>query len=104
MPHEALETELNTRPNDGRTDRNGNFIVGSYNKMHKSDAQKIGGVYQLRHDSRQLTQVLDYRIRVSNSCAFTPEGTAMFFTDSPTRQIFVFDYDIHRGLVWYNYA
>lgn len=45
-----------------------------------------------------MTEVLDYKIRVSNACAFTPEGTTMFFTDSPTRRIFVFDYDAHSGL------
>ena len=49
-----------------------------------------------------MTEVLDYKIRVSNACAFTPEGTTMFFTDSPTRRIFVFDYDAHSGLVGCN--
>jgi sugar lactone lactonase YvrE len=34
---------MNTRPNDGRVDRHGNFIIGSYNKSHRLDAHAIGG-------------------------------------------------------------
>ena len=30
-----FEPGLNTRPNDGRVDRSGNFIIGSYNNDHR---------------------------------------------------------------------
>ena len=38
-----FEAGMNTRPNDGRVDRHGNFIIGSYNKSHRLDAHAIGG-------------------------------------------------------------
>eukprot|EP00227_Mantoniella_beaufortii_P010203 CAMPEP_0197590938 /NCGR_PEP_ID=MMETSP1326-20131121/12306_1 /TAXON_ID=1155430 /ORGANISM="Genus nov. species nov., Strain RCC2288" /LENGTH=660 /DNA_ID=CAMNT_0043156253 /DNA_START=110 /DNA_END=2089 /DNA_ORIENTATION=+ len=93
----AFEPGLNTRPNDGRVDRHGNFIIGSYNKSHRMDAHAIGGVYQLAAGSRRLTEVLDYKIRCSNATAFTPDGRTMFFCDSPTRRVYVFDYDPRHG-------
>jgi sugar lactone lactonase YvrE len=38
-----FETGRNTRPNDGRTDKDGNFVIGSYNNNHRGDAKEIGG-------------------------------------------------------------
>ena len=57
----------------------------------------IGGVYMLPAGSRTLTEVLEYKIRCSNATAFTPDGRTMFFCDSPTRRVFVFDYDPRSG-------
>jgi len=53
----------------------------------------VGGVYQLPAGSRQLREVLDYKVRVSNATCFTPDGRIMFFCDSPTRRVYAFDYD-----------
>jgi sugar lactone lactonase YvrE len=50
-------------------------------------------VYQLPAGSRQLREVLDYKVRVSNATCFTPDGRIMFFCDSPTRRVYAFDYD-----------
>jgi sugar lactone lactonase YvrE len=87
----AFEPGLNTRPNDARTDRRGNLIVGSYNGNHRGDGGAIGGVYRLAAESpRALTEVLDYKIRVSNATCFTPDGKIMFFCDSPTRAVYAF--------------
>ena len=38
-----FEKGRNTRPNDGRVDKNGNFVIGSYNKNHRGNAKEIGG-------------------------------------------------------------
>lgn len=92
-----FEPGLDTRPNDGRVDRHGNLIIGSYNNSHKVNAQAIGGVYQLPAGERQLREVLDYKIRVSNATCFTPDGRIMFFCDSPTRRVYAFDYDPRSG-------
>ena len=92
-----FEPGLNTRPNDGRVDRCGNLIIGSYNNAHRVDAETIGGVYRLSAGSNRLDEVLGYKIRVSNGTCFTPDGSVMFFTDSPTRRIYAFDYDPVRG-------
>jgi len=92
-----FEPGLNTRPNDGRTDREGNFIIGSYNNAHRVDAQPIGGLWRLPVNGGALEEVLDYKFRCSNCICFTKSGTTMFFCDTPTRRIYQFDYDARTG-------
>jgi len=83
---------LDTRPNDGRVDRYGNFIVGSYNFQHKQDAEEIGSVYMLKGDST-LEAINAPKHRVSNCISFSPDGRLMYFADTPNRRIFQYDYD-----------
>ena len=93
-----FEPGLNTRPNDGRVDRLGNFIIGSYNNDHRVDASAIGGLWRLdANNNRQLDEVLDYKHRCSNCICFSPDGRKMYFTDTPRREVFEFDYDPNRG-------
>ena len=93
-----FEPGLNTRPNDGRVDRSGNFIIGSYNNDHRVDASAIGGLWRLdANNNRQLDEVLDYKHRCSNCICFSPDGRKMYFTDTPRREVFEFDYDPNRG-------
>eukprot|EP00466_Bigelowiella_natans_P005459 jgi/Bigna1/80758/fgenesh1_pg.74_\ len=89
---EATYEGLDTRPNDGRCDRNGNLIVGSYNFQHKFNAQEIGSLYRLDSEGG-LRKILNTKHRVSNCISFTPDGKGMYFCDTPTRRIFKFKYD-----------
>lgn len=57
-----FEPKLNTRPNDGRVDRRGNFVIGSYNNAHRQDGQEIGGLWRLTADGH-LREILDYKFR-----------------------------------------
>lgn len=93
-----FEPGLNTRPNDARVDRFGNLVVGSYNNDWRKDAEEIGSVWQMPAGTRELVNVLDYKIRCSNATCFTPDGRTMFFCDSPTRRIYCFDYEPRQGL------
>ena len=92
-----FEPGLNTRPNDGRVDRFGNFVIGSYNNAHRVDAAPIGGLWRLRAKGQELEEILDYKFRCSNCICFTKSGTTMFFCDTPTRKIYQFDYDPRVG-------
>jgi len=93
-----FEEGLNTRPNDGRVDKAGNFVVGSYNNNHRGDGQDIAGLYRLSAETKELTEILGYRFRCSNCICFSPDGATMFFCDTPTRRIFTFDYSPEGGL------
>ena len=102
------ERNQNTRPNDGRVDRAGNFVYGSYNSFHRGGSD-VGaanaGLYRLDASSGAVTEVLDYKFRVSNGICFTGDGASMFFCDTPTRKVFQFDYSptgalTHRRLVY----
>uniref|UniRef100_A0A7S0VDI7 SMP-30/Gluconolactonase/LRE-like region domain-containing protein n=1 Tax=Hemiselmis tepida TaxID=464990 RepID=A0A7S0VDI7_9CRYP len=88
----AYEEGLNTRPNDGKCDREGNFVIGSYNNNHRNDQKNIAGLWRLSKGDLSLTEILDYRFRCSNTIAFDAKGTTMYFCDTPTKKIYKFDY------------
>lgn len=99
-----------TRPNDGRVDRYGNFVVGMYNQYHRAGATEganNAGLYRLNARTLQWEMILDesYKFRVSNCICFSGDGTKMYFGDTPTRKVYVFDYSPdgplrNRRLVW----
>lgn len=91
------EPGLNTRPNDGKCDRAGNFVIGSYNNNHREDKQNIAGLWRLNAVDLSLEEVLDYRFRCSNTIAFSPDGAQVYFCDTPTREILRFAYSPDQG-------
>jgi len=77
-----------TRLNDGRVDRQGNFVVGGMNEVSgKADSSVI----RVSQDGTVCTLIED--VACANSICFSVDGKQMFFTDSPDRQIQVYDYD-----------
>lgn len=87
-----FEPDLNTRPNDGKCDREGNFVIGSYNNNHRTDELNIAGMWRLNAADKSLTEILDYRFRCSNTIAFDKAGSTIYFCDTPTKKIYRFDY------------
>lgn len=77
VPVDAAEPR--TRINDGRTDRSGNFVFGTFNEA--ADRRPIGSFYQfsLRHGLRRLALPT---VTIANSICFSPDGGTMYFTDS----------------------
>ncbi len=82
------------RLNDGRTDRQGRFWVGSM--FQTTDAGKSTGMLH-RVDANLSATTVRWDIGVSNGIAFSPEGTTMYFADSPTETVWQFDYDPGTG-------
>ena len=84
-----------TRTNDGRTDRAGNFVFGTFNEEQDGAA---GSFYQYsaRHGLRRLDLG---GVTIANSICFTRDGGTMYFCDSPLRQIMQCDYDAERARV-----
>ncbi len=80
-----------TRLNDGRCDRQGRLWVGS---MARKGGEPIGTLY--RCDARSPVAVLNH-IRVPNCTAFSPDGSTMYFTDTPTNRIRAFDVEPASG-------
>ena len=90
----TVEADLpTTRLNDGRCDRQGRFVVGGMDEA--PDCAGISNVYRLDPD-RTVTRVLD-GIGCANSICFSPDGRTMYFTDTPTGQIWAYAYDIETG-------
>eukprot|EP00238_Polyblepharides_amylifera_P010592 CAMPEP_0196579664 /NCGR_PEP_ID=MMETSP1081-20130531/24362_1 /TAXON_ID=36882 /ORGANISM="Pyramimonas amylifera, Strain CCMP720" /LENGTH=307 /DNA_ID=CAMNT_0041899313 /DNA_START=219 /DNA_END=1142 /DNA_ORIENTATION=+ len=89
----VLEVDLpSTRLNDGRCDRQGRFVVGGFNEKQAEDGgQPLSGIYRLAADG-SVVRLVEEGVRCSNSICFSLDGSRMYFADSPTRKIYMFDY------------
>ncbi|HMS78770.1 MAG TPA: SMP-30/gluconolactonase/LRE family protein [Burkholderiaceae bacterium] len=81
------------RLNDGRTDREGRFVVGSM-VLHRRDPD--GALHRLEHDGR-VTRLLD-GIALANSTCFSPDGRTMYFADSLSGLVRAWDYGLDGRL------
>ncbi len=93
------------RLNDGRCDPFGRFVVGSM--FADTTAGKTTGV--LYRVGLHGTARLRSGIGVTNGLAFDLERGLMYFADTPTDRVLVFDYDVESGeatneQVFFDYA
>ncbi|WP_412050769.1 SMP-30/gluconolactonase/LRE family protein [Hoeflea sp. Naph1] len=86
-----------TRFNDGKTDRQGRFWSGSMFEAPGKPAAKIGALYRLDTD-HSVHKVID-GVGCANGLAWSPDGDKMYFTDSHTHLVWVFDFDPESGEV-----
>jgi L-arabinonolactonase len=86
----ALEAQLpRTRINDGRTDREGNFVFGTFNEA-KDEPRGSFYQYSSRHGLRRLDVG---GVVIPNSICFSLDGRTMYFCDSADARIRQCDYD-----------
>jgi sugar lactone lactonase YvrE len=84
----------NNRFNDGKCGPDGRLWVGS---MDRDAEENAGALYRLDADLT-LTRCLT-GITVSNGLAWSPDGTTMYYIDSPTYRVLAFDYDRVNGQI-----
>ena len=75
--------------NDGKADRNGDIVIGT---KHTTCAKPTASLYHFQRGQKQGTE-LRKNITVCNGPAFSPCGTKMYFADTPTQIIDVYDYN-----------
>jgi sugar lactone lactonase YvrE len=80
------------RFNDAGVDPAGRVWVGS---MHVEEAEPLGELYRL--DGGGVLTTVVKGVTVSNGLGWSPDGTRMYYADSPERRIDVFDYDPAAG-------
>ena len=80
------------RFNDAAVDPAGRVWVGS---MDINESEPLGTLYRL-DSGRRLTPVAK-GATVSNGIGWSPDGTRMYYNDSPMRRIDMFDYDQATG-------
>jgi len=85
-----------TRVNDGRTDRKGNFVFGTFNE--DADKAPIGSFYQYssRHGLRRLALG---GVSIPNSICFSADGGTMYYCESLLARIMRCDYDADAAQV-----
>lgn len=77
------------RFNDGRVDRNGEFWAGAMMEDPALRKTKPTALYRLR-DGRRAEKVIE-PVSISNSLCWSPDGSIMYFADTPRRVIWAFD-------------
>lgn len=80
------------RFNDAGVDPAGRVWVGS---MHTDEAEPLGELYRLGPGGVLTTVVKG--VTVSNGLGWSPDGSRMYYADSPMRRIDMFDYDPATG-------
>jgi len=82
------------RMNDGACDRAGRFFAGT---KAEDDAPGAGALYRLDPDHVVTLIVAD--VTISNGIGWSPDEQLMYYVDSPTRRVDVFDYDPAGGAI-----
>lgn len=81
------------RMNDGGCDPLGGFVVGTMSYDEKADR---GAVYRVTSD-RQATRILLAPVSISNGVQWSADGERVYYIDTPTRRVDVFDFDLETG-------
>jgi sugar lactone lactonase YvrE len=79
------------RFNDGKVDPAGRFWAGTVDMTNPG----ISCLYRL--DPRGSLSVMETGLTISNGLGWSPDRTTMYFTDTPTRTIYAYDFDLPSG-------
>jgi len=88
------EPGVGIRLNDGRTDPAGRFIVGSMFEDTKA-AKRVGSLHEVSAD--RSTRVLRSEVGTANGLGFDTDRGRMYFADTPTERVVMWDYDDAAG-------
>ena len=83
------------RLNDGRMDRQGRFWFGTMSNEVQPDTIGEGRLYC--YDGIQGPIVHRHKLLIPNSLAWSADGRSMYFADSKTFQIDIYDFDSENG-------
>ena len=81
-----------TRMNDGEIDPQGRFWAGTMGWEAEPEA---GALYRLDPDGT-VSQMVD-GVTISNGLGWSPDGTIMYYVDTPTMRVDMFDFDPTSG-------
>jgi len=87
-----LWSDTSVRMNDGGCDPDGRFYCGS---MSYDDEPGRGRLYRL--DADGSTSVVLHGVSLSNGIEWSPDGTTVYYIDTPTQRIDAFDYSADKG-------
>jgi len=82
------------RLNDGKVDRAGRFLAGS---LFDGNVSSDGFLFRL--GCRNMVEKLEKGVAIANALAFSPDGSRLYFGDTLSSDIFVYDYDSATGAI-----
>lgn len=90
-----VETEIESnRFNDGKCDKLGRYWAGTMNMIER---KPTGNFYKL--EGNKIVKVLE-GLTISNGLGWDIEDKVMYLIDTPTRKVFMFDFDLQRGEIY----
>jgi sugar lactone lactonase YvrE len=92
---EIADTAPRMRGNDGNVDARGRFWAGAMNDPLVTPLTAEGVLFRLDPDL-SLHRMLE-GVTVPNGISWSPDDKIMYFTDSPTRTIQMYDFNIEEG-------
>jgi sugar lactone lactonase YvrE len=94
---EVEKTLTGNRMNDGRCDAAGRFWAGTMSAA-LDHVVGAGSLYRLEELANSLSPVLVLGgLTVANGIDWSPDGRLMYYIDSPTQRVDVFDFDVDSG-------
>ncbi|KAA8894888.1 regucalcin like protein [Sphaerosporella brunnea] len=85
------------RFNDGAVDSRGRFWAGTMNDFHVEELKAEGTVFRLDPDL-SLHRMIE-NVSIPNGIGWSPDDKTMYFTDSPSRGIYAYDYAADAGTI-----
>ena len=82
------------RFNDGKVDRAGRFWAGT---LDRKLGAAIGQLYRVTPDFQ--VAAMDRGFTISNGIGWSPDERTMYFTDTPARRIYRYDFDAAAGRI-----
>ncbi|KAL8730673.1 MAG: hypothetical protein Q9181_004581 [Wetmoreana brouardii] len=95
--NDGVGKEESMRCNDGAVDRAGRFWVGTMNDPKVKEPANEGVLFRLDPDL-SLHRMME-KVTIPNGMGWSGDDKKMFFVDTPTRNIFVFDFDLASGSI-----
>lgn len=85
------------RSNDGNVDSRGRFWVGMMTDLTMGELQPEGALFRLDPDLSLHRMVED--MGISNGLGWNEDESVMYVTDSPSRNIYAYDFDADTGQI-----
>jgi len=79
------------RFNDGKVDRAGRFWAGTLDRKLGST---VGKLYCMANGA---VSIVDRGFTISNGIGWSPDNRVMYFTDTPSRRIYRYDFNLSSG-------
>ncbi len=91
---DGIVAKPGTTFNDGKTDARGRFIAGTLDSKFK---ESVGSIFSI--DASLKCSVLEPAIGCTNGPCFSPDNRTFYCSDSVSRMIAAYDYDVATGKV-----
>lgn len=86
----VADLDSGVRANDGAVDQAGRYLIGTM------DPQNHGGASLYQIESGRVRRVLE-DVTISNGLDWSPDGSTMYYVDTPLERVDAFDYDLKTG-------